>query len=427
MAEVLPFRGWRYDTNLVDPALVTAPPYDVIGEEGREFYHRRHPENVIRLILGREEPGDDESNNKYTRAHEHLDDWRRRGVLRRDVEPAFYIYRQDFTPPGGVPSSRTGLIADLRLTPYAEGVVRPHERTLSRPKQDRLSLMRATGFQLSQVFMLYEDPGAAIAPLLHEAVAKTPGLDLVDPEGVRHRLWTSTDPGAAGRIRAFFAPRPVYIADGHHRYETALAYRDELLAAGRRLGEADKVAVALLDMDQPGLVVFPTHRAVHSLPAWDGERFRLALAENFKLSPFAGGPPALAAAIQPVPHSFGFIFPDGAYMATLTDEDRALAAMPRARALEWRRLDVSLLHGLIFGRALGLSEDAQARQENLIYTRDPAEVAAMVASGRAQFGVLLRPTSVREMKAVADAGEAMPQKSTYFWPKLLSGLVFKEL
>ncbi|MGE5598654.1 MAG: DUF1015 domain-containing protein [Bacteroidota bacterium] len=426
MAEIFPFRGWRYNTDLVDPGMVTAPPYDVISPAGQEFYYRRHPENVIRLILGREEPGDDGARNKYTRARGFLDDWRGRGVLVREKEPAFYLYRQDFMLLGGAAAHRAGLVADLTLSSYGEGIVRPHERTLAKPKEDQLRLMRATGFQLSQIFLLYEDPAGELRPILNPRPEK-PAADLVDPEGVRHRLWPLADPRLREDIAAFFAPRPVYIADGHHRYETALAYRDERRAAGLPPDGSDRVAVVLVEMDQPGMVVQPTHRAVHSLPEWDEGAFRAALSQFFHLERFAGDIEALAEKVAGRPHAFGFLFPGGAHLAVLADEAAALAAMPAERAPAWRRLDVSILHSLVFGRLLGLTEEAQTRQENLVYTREASEAGKLVAEGQAQFAVLLGPTPVRAVKDVADAGETMPQKSTYFWPKLLSGLVMKEM
>ncbi|MGE5551659.1 MAG: DUF1015 domain-containing protein [Bacteroidota bacterium] len=426
MAEIHAFRGWRYNKELADPGLVTAPPYDVIDPRGQDYYYRRHPENVIRLILGREEAGDNERANKYTRARGYLDDWRRRGVLVHENTPAVYLYRQDFQVPEGGRAARSGLIADLALSPFGEGVVRPHERTLSKPKEDRLRLMRATGFQLSQIFMLYEDPDGALRASL-EVRPEEPAADLIDPEGVRHRLWPLTEAGTIDRLRSFFAPRPVYIADGHHRYETALAYRDELQRRGLPLGDAGRVAVVLVDLDQPGLVVFPTHRAVHALASWDEGAFRRRLEEFFRLVPYEGSPRDLARDVAKQPHAFGFVFRDASYKAILADEAAAMAAMPQERAPAWRRLDVSLLHSLVLGRILGLDDEAQAKQTNLIYTREADEAAAMTVDGRAQFSVLLGPTPVRQVKDVADAGETMPQKSTYFWPKLLSGLVLKEL
>lgn len=426
MAEVFPFRGWRYNPGLVDVGLVTAPPYDVIDVEGQAFYHQRHPNNIIRLILGQDQAGDDEICNKYARAWGFLDDWRRRHVLVQEDVPAVYLYRQDFSAPGTSRAHRTGLIADLTLSPLSAGIVRPHERTLSKPKEDRLKLIRATGFQLSQIFMLYEDAQAELHPWLGEKPER-PAADLTDSEGVRHRVWPLTDAAVIGKIKSFFAQRPVYIADGHHRYETSLAYRDELLMAGRPLGEAGTVAVVLVELDQPGLFVFPTHRAVHSLPAWDEEWFKRAVGEYFRLAPFDGGVQALARSIDGHPHTFGFVLSSGAYRAVPIGEARTMAAMPADRAPAWQRLDVSILHSLVLHKIMGITEEAQARQENLIYTRDPAEVGRMVAEGQAQFGVLLGPTPVRQVKDVADARETMPQKSTYFWPKLLSGLVLKEL
>lgn len=411
--EIAPFRGVLYDPGQAGGLhRVLAPPYDVISTAERESLAARSPHNVVRLILP-----SGEGDEKYGAAARLYRAWLGEGVLRRDREPAIYRCQQSFVAEGRE-VTRSGFVAAVELRRFEEGVVVPHERTLSAPRQDRLKLTRACRAWFSQIFGLYSDPQG-------EAEAAFSGLGRPDLEGrtgdgTTHRLWRVRDPAVHARLRSAMQPRRVYIADGHHRYETMLALRDELQTEAARSGP-----MFFCRIEDPGLVVFATHRVVHSLPSFDLRKVLAAAREWFAVEEAAIGEPA---AVRSELARRGTLAPTlglasaGAlqYLALRPGIDAA-AAMGVSAPLS--RLDVTLLHSLLLERVLGIDRAAQEKQANLRYVKDLGEALREARAPGVQAAFLLNPTPVSALVAVADAGEVMPQKSTYFFPKLASGLV----
>jgi uncharacterized protein (DUF1015 family) len=437
MAEIAPIRGILYDPTRVSPSMVLAPPYDVIDDDQRAALEARDPHNSVRLILPR-----GEGEQKYATAAGLLRRWREEKLLVRDELPAIYRYNQTYTSAelGPAPVTRRGFISAVRLHRFDEDVIKPHERTLSGPKEDRLKLMRAASCHFSQIFMLYPDPRRAVDTLVAPYEAQAPDLDGTTTDGTRHRLWRITDLAVQQQIAALLGPLPFYIADGHHRYETMLALRDE----HRRKDGGQSHAYAttefatafLANMDDPGLVVLPTHRLVHGLAGVDAEMLRQKAGEHFTVEHLPGlGRPgrslvlrsALAdrAALAP---SFALVVPrcHDAWVFSLKVAPSA-TGLPGAPPLVV--LDVSLLHGLIFERVLGISRVAQEAQTNITYVKDTRDALERMqaADSEEQLGFIMHPTRVAQVQAVADAREVMPQKSTFFYPKLASGLVVNPL
>lgn len=431
MAEVRPFGGWRYDeAHAGDLSLLIAPPYDVISPAERDALARRSPYNAIWLELTPPEAGDPDGAAgdaaRHARARALLDAWIARDILRPD-EPALYLYEQQF-PYAGRDFARRTILAAVRLAPWSERTILPHEHTLSGPKAERLALLRATDANLSPIWSLYEDPDNAIRTLLQDAWAHAPDAVATDDAGTRHLLRLVKDPALLGRLTSTLAPRPLFIADGHHRYETALAYRAEG-GPGR-----DWVLMALTAADDPGLVVLPTHRMLHGLdPAVLGD-LAGALPEHFAVRNLAV--PASGAALSTLldellgvvsasSHRFALLGPNAAWLRLLELRDVRSAGAPPAPAVG--DLDVWLAHAVILQGLLGISAASMERQEHVTYTRDAAVALAEVRAGREQLALFLPPTPVSGLLAVARSGAVMPQKSTYFYPKLATGLVYRRL
>lgn len=422
MADVRPFRALRYDAARIDPAQAIAPPYDVISPQEQASLYARSPHNVVRVEYGETREGDSASDNRYTRAAADLAGWRQSGVLTRDDTPALYAYRQEFAW-AGESYSRNTVFAVVRLEEWEKGVIKPHEHTLSGPKADRLELLRATRTQVSPVYCLYRAKSAARPPKLN-------GRARYDFEADRQRHIVSAVDDTK-RIAAFaelLAASDVYIADGHHRYETALTYRNEVRArAASWTGEEPEnfVLMALTEATDRGLLVLPTHRLVHRrvTPAvWH------AIERWFDVEPMPGGEVLARLTDRDEAETrFGVLAPDGARMVTLRDRAGVESAMPTGQPAAWRRLDVSVLQYGILAPAFNIDDAALAAGDAVTYTQDAAEAAAAVARGTAQAAFLLNATPVEQVMAVADAGGRMPQKSTYFYPKLPTGLVMNQL
>ena len=407
MAEIQPFRGVLYNTERVKPGDVLTQPYDKITPEMRERYLKLSPYNLVQIELGKEQPGDGEKNNKYTRARDLYRAWLDAGVLRRSEKPALYYLEQTFaSPDGSGKRTRRGLIAAVRLHRWDEGVIMPHEHTLSKPKADRLSLLRTVGSQQGQIFMLHPDPIPRLGKL------GVPVYELVDDYQVTNSVYEITDPATIQAIQSSIRSQKLYIADGHHRYETSLAYRDE---AGT---EASKYVMAtLVDMNDPGLVVLPTHRTVSHLTGFDRKAFAGKLAEQFEVAPRKDANTA--------PHVIGMY--DGAAFFSLRPKNlAALKPLFSDKPPLWHTLDVAILHVAILETLFGIDEARLREETNVTYWREPEKAVAEVDAGRAQLAFFLAPTPVADVKAIADARSRMPQKSTDFYPKLLSGMVIYE-
>lgn len=418
MAQIRPFRALRYDTGKAgEIETLVCPPYDIISEEERTALLARNPYNMVRLELPNGE-------DPYAQAGALFKRFRESGVLKEDMDEGIYIYEEEFLDrvTHGEQKKLRGMICRVRLEEFASGVVLPHEETLSKAKEDRFQLMEATGCNFSQVYSLYQDPQHTTRKKL-DSLADTclPRYNFSDGL-VTHRLWVVNDPVAIEALRKDFADRRLYIADGHHRYETALRYR----AAHP---EADHVMMMLVDMEDAGLVVFPTHRLIGGLSGFDAAALPERCGEWFGTAPRssrAETEAALAAFYNAGRHAFGYF--DGARWYTLLLQDIAVmdGLLPE-QSDAYRHLDVSILHSLILERLLNIDKENMAAQKNLSYTRSAEEAEQSVQEGRSQCCFLLNPTRVEEIGAVASAGEKMPQKSTYFYPKLITGLVINPL
>lgn len=425
MAQIKAFRGLRFNTAKAgDIGSLTCPPYDIISEEQRKAYLEANPHNVIRLELPRE--GED----PYQEAGRVLDEWKQEGILKRDEKESLYIYEEEFTVKG-VTRKVKGVICLVKLTPFSEGVVLPHEFTLSKAKTDRYNLMKSTFCNFSQIYSLYMDDGNTRI-LLDSQSAGAPAQEFTDESGVTHRLWLVTDPAVLAVLSRQFADRKLYIADGHHRYETALKFRDDCREKGlSKPGDGtDYVMMMLVDMAHPGLVVFPTHRLVRDLPDFDPAAALEKCKEYFEVSPrpsLASLDDELTALYDAGKKAFGFYDGgEGWTLLTLKDTSVMDQLLPDVSPAS-RTLDVTVLHTLVLERLFGIDKENMQNQKNLTYVKLEKEAVDAVRKGEAQCAFLLNPTRVTEIRDVAAAGEKMPQKSTYFYPKLITGLVMNEL
>jgi len=450
MARIFPFRAVRYDSQRFDLARVLTQPYDKITPEMQERYYRLEEHNLVRVEKGRALPADGPRENVYTRAAQTLEDWIREGVLRRDAAPALYACEQEFTVPGSPAHAerrvRRGLMALAGLEDYSAGVILRHEQTLTGPRADRLELLRHTRAHTGQIFMLYDDAEKTVSALLEPVRRAAPENELTDEFGVVHRLWPVSETAAVQALVAALAGKQLLIADGHHRYETALSYRDECRAARSNPQDSapaayEKILVTLFALQDHGVVLLPTHRAVRGIPGFDFAAFRKSLEGIFDwyAYPFAGEPerrPALAelrrdlAAREKGPagrRALGVYAGGGAFFLFVLRREADLATLLESVPAPQRSLDVVLLHRLLLEKKLGLTEEAVAREKNISYHREAEEACADVDRGDAQIAFLLLPVAPRAVYDLAVAGNVLPQKSTDFYPKLLSGLAIYRL
>jgi len=426
MAEISPFRALRYDPAAAPLAELVTQPYDKITPGMQERYYAASPYNFVRLVLGKRQEGDDERSNAYTRAADSYCEWRRKGILRPDPEPALYAYSQRFPIPGTKGErERTGFIALVRLEDYESGVICRHERTLTAPKADRLHLLRATAAQFEPLFLLYSDPRQELASRLQPE--RPPEAEVRDEYGALHRLWKVSNREEIEFIRNTMAEKKLLIADGHHRYETALEYRNLMRErTGGAAGEApfEHAMVALFPMESDGLVILPTHRVVSGLDRFHTEDLVRGAQPYFEVH--AAGTQMEAQQVVALLEAAGR---EGPAIAAVTSggvflmraragaADRLLADVSTRQ----RGLDVVLLHKVLLEHVLGVSEEAVREERHLAYLRDATEALARVRAG-ANAAFLMNPARIEQVRDVAFAGQVLPQKSTDFYPKLLSGL-----
>ena len=434
MPTVAPLRGLRYDPKHVGAlSQVIAPPYDVIDAALQTKLYERHPANVIRIELNREEPGDSDTSNKYTRAAKFLREWREQGVVMQEPAAALYVYHQEFEVEGQK-HVRRGVMARVRLERFGTGNIHPHEETMSGPKQDRLLLTRACKANLSQVFGLYPDPEGDVQALLDKAVAGQPPLEATDHLGVKSWMWPLTDEGVAAKVAGMMGPKPVFIADGHHRYETACNYRDEIAAAnGGSLPPdhpANFVLMMLVGMSDPGLVVLPTHRLFVQPSVATAADLAAKLGDCFTTRTSWKGPEAAETVwssieLEDEQGTLGlYTAGDQAWtLARITPAGKArMDKVASEHGPAWRNLGVSILHRLVIGELLGAKEIPTPGYVHLV-----REVVEGLGTGKYPLAALVMPASVEDIRKVSETGERMPAKSTYFYPKLASGLVFNPL
>lgn len=440
MAVIAPFRGILYNPEKIgDYSAVVSPPYDVISPEGQERLYQKSSYNIVRLDFGKGDSTDDQGNNRYTRAAAEFKRWQDDGVLVKDERPAVYVYEQDYRLKDGTLKTRKGFMSLVRLEELDSGVILPHERTLSGPKTDRLNLTKACDANFSPIFSLYSDHEMKTNTLLSNEIEARPLIDIQGEDGIGHRLWRVTNEVAISALVKEMADKSIFIADGHHRYETALNYRNEMREKHPGYTGLEGFNYTLMyfsNMDDEGLTVFPTHRLIYGLKEFNPSTFKDRLKENFEIELFSlpGSEEARSSFIKKLQekgrnsHSLG-LYAEGweqAAIITLKDEgvmDRLVQEHSRA----YRKLDVTILHTLIIENILGISKERQEKKENIEYIQDEGEGLSKVAEGKRQILFILNPTRVCEVEEVARARDKMPQKSTYFYPKVLTGLVINSL
>lgn len=423
MAQLKGMPALRFSASAGDISELCCPPYDIISDEQRKAYIARNEHNVIRLELPKGE-------DPYGEAGRVLKEWMESGVITRDGE-SLYIYEEEFTAYGQRMKVK-GMIGRVKLEEFSKGIVLPHEETLSKAKEDRLNLMKATGCNFSQIYSLYIDDGNATRPKVDELSAGAPQVEFTDGDGVTHRLWQCSDADKIAAIAADFTDRKLYIADGHHRYETGINYRNWCREQGiAKEGDAcDYIMMMLVEMENEGLVVFPTHRLIRNLESFDLAATLASAEEYFDVSEqtnVEGMEAALTEYYNNGQKAYGlYAGGDKWNLLVLKDINCMTAVLPDcSEAL--RGLDVSVLHSLVLERTMGIDKANMAAQINLTYTRSFDEAIESVKSGASQCCFILNPTRVTEIRDVAAAGEKMPQKSTYFYPKLITGLVMNKL
>ena len=436
--EIKAFKAYRFNPKVVGEAgACIAPPYDVINSAQQERLYQQEPYNIVRIIRGKTEAGDNEMKNQYTRAADYLKDWLAKGAVEQDDKEAIYAYVQDFEV-AGKRYRRSGFIALGKLAEYGSGV-RPHENTLDGPKADRLKLMQATAAQFGQIFMLYDDAEKTADKIIGEAAAaKNPMIDFTDEDKVRHRMFAIDDTKDISAIVQMMKGRDTVIADGHHRYETALNYRR--LTDNRA---ADWQMMAFINMQNEGLVILPIHRLVGSVAGFDLKKLLAELSKDFDSSRFAFSSAASMGGAKEKMFKkmrsefgsgrvcFGIYAADKAFYTIILKDYAVMDKIAGQLSAASRKLDVTVLHKLILEKVLGIGERQLAGETNIEYIKDVGiavdEATAAVDEGRKQVVFFMNPTRAEQVKQVAAANEKMPQKSTFFFPKVFSGLTINKL
>jgi uncharacterized protein (DUF1015 family) len=441
--EVRPFRALHYDPARVSNiGLCLSRPYDVISAEQQQAYYSLHPHNVIRLILNQEQPGDDERNNRYTRARDLLAAWRREGILRSTQRPSFWVYEQEFDIPEIGRKKVKGFIGLVRLQDYENGRILPHEKILTRPLEDRIRLTERTETQFEYIWAIYQDKAYVIDNILDDTEQEAPIIDFYEQETfVRHRMWRLVDPQRCQAITRTMERLKIYIADGHHRYQAMLTIRDRMRALhpdAAREAPWKYIMMFLVNSEHEGLTILPTHRLLHDL---DLRRrsladLNLSIQEHFhvKSYPFNDESAPIVRRrwlrdlrdAEPGVHKFGALIAglNRYFLITLRDAEAYEEMVEIASSSAWKMLDVNILNTLILNRIIGITEEELAAQVNVEYTKDVDAALEAVRSGKMQVALILNSTRLQDIFTIAENRERMPRKSTHFYPKPLSGLVF---
>ena len=425
MAEVKAFGALRFTDKAGEISELVCPPYDIISEDERKAYISQNEANIIRLELPRE------GTDPYATAGETFKSWLDDGIIACDSEDAFYIYEEEFEVFGQIKKLK-GIIGRIKLESFDKGVVLPHEETLSKAKADRFNLMSATGCNFSSVYSLYFDEKQEAFSRIEKLSSGKADVEFTSSaDGIIHRMWIVTDKAEIAALSEFFKDKKLYIADGHHRYQTALNYQKHLIDSGIVTDDshpANYIMMTLVNMEHPGLVVFPTHRLVRSLENFDAEKLIADCEAYFSAEAVtvADTQAKLDEAANAGKKAFALYHNKKVTLLTLKDTNVMAEMLPEMSAA-YCNLDVSILHTLVLERILGIDKENMANQKNLIYIRDMADVIAAVDNGEGNCGFIINPTLVDEIAAVAGAGEKMPQKSTYFYPKLITGHVMNKI
>ncbi|MFQ5965103.1 MAG: DUF1015 domain-containing protein [Candidatus Scalinduaceae bacterium] len=444
MATILPFKGLRYNPEKIkDISKVITPPYDIISEEDKEGYYQLHPNNIIRLILGRDFPDDNQSSNKYIRAAEFFDTWRKENILIQDTEPAIYVYAQEFTL-DNKRYVRRGFISLVKLEEFETGQIYPHEHTLAKPKEDRMNLMKSCNANFSQVFAFFEDEDSKISNLLHKVsegdpgTSITPEVDFIDGFGVKNLLWIIKDNKIIEEISSQMKNKALFIADGHHRYETALFYRDLIRGNEEAMksngnSPSDYVMMMCVSMEDPGLQILPTHRLARNIKDLKPEKIKNSLNEVFDISDM-GNDCSVETLMQKLSedahkHKLSMYIGEGEkkfYILTLRDE-KLLDQILTDEYTEWKTIDTGILHGFIFDRILGIQAKNISKSESVKYIQGVEDAVASVNEGEYQIAFFLNPTRIDQVRDIAIKRHKMPPKATYFYPKLMTGMVIRHI
>lgn len=429
MAKVQPFKGILYNPDKVkNLEAVMSPPYDVISQHMRDELYKADPHNIVRVILGKDYRRDNKENNKYTRAADFLKKWLKEGILKKDKKPAIYIYEEDYLYKGAL-KKRMGFISLMKIEDPSSSLVLPHEYTFPKPKEDRLNLIRKTKANTSPIFCIFQDDADKVTDTLRKYASKrTPVID-IHLEGVNHKLWRLTEPKIIGKIKKEFDKKQVFIADGHHRYEVALAYRNEMR---RRLGrhrakKFDNLMVYFSNLSDENLVIFSTYRVIKKLGASSWEEVRGRLSGYFDIERVKDKN-EMFERLEKIRkgYAFGVYFNNQRfYLLRLKDESVLDDIIKVDKSREWKRLNITVLHFLVFDHILQI-EKFLANDKNIIYTRDEDYAVSLVDNGECDIAFFQLPTKVTEVRNVARCGDRMPHKSTYFYPKVLTGLVINK-
>ncbi|KKO19477.1 MAG: DUF1015 domain-containing protein [Candidatus Brocadia sp.] len=435
MAIIKPFRGLRYNQDVItDLSSVMTPPYDVISPQEQERYYQTHPNNIIRLDFGKDFPNDTEKANKYTRAAEFLGAWRKNGIIKREDTPAIYIYDQEFLS-GTEWLVRRGFIALVKLEPFDKGSIYPHEQTLPGPKVDRLKLTQACQANLSSIFALFPDEHNAIDADLLTMTDTRPAIDFVDDTRVKNRLWVIKDEQKINSLVARMKEKPLFIADGHHRYETALVYKEQMQKENgnpRNDLPSDYVMMVCVSMNNNGLKILPAHRLVRNIKNYRFDQILPLLQESFKVELLGKGCTVkdFMSHLNNGSEAHAFIMYEGqedAYYKLQLSNEKVLDVVFAADHPEWRRLDAGILHGVIIDKILGIAASDVTAKDYVKYVKDEADAISFVQSGQYQLAFFLKPTRIEQVREIASARKVMPPKSTYFYPKLVTGIVINSL
>jgi uncharacterized protein (DUF1015 family) len=447
MAKISPFQGIRYNQEKAGAASdLVCPPYDIISPARREELYKKSPYNVVRLEFGSENSSDTGTDNRYSRAAAFLNEWFSNDILRQDKEPTLYVYEMEFQASTQLGYAHKearklrGFICLVGLEDYQSGIIKPHETTLSGPKTDRLNLLRACKASFSQIYVLFSDPQKRISTILDE-VTQAPDQEVVDNDNATHRIWSLTDGEQIETIMREMADKQLFIADGHHRYDTALRYRDERRkVAGKSTGEEsfNYAAMFLARLEDPGLTILPAHRVLFNLQDFDAQKFEQDLDQYFDIERVTFDTTSEAKDLETLldtmeyvseqGHVFGMQIKgeDSYILLTLRNEAEMDSLLPD-KSPAYQRLDVSILHHLVIDKLLGIKMDTHKLGLNIDYIKDAREASERVKSGSAEIAFYMNSTRVDEVKNVASAGECMPQKATYFYPKLVTGLVMHKI
>ena len=432
MAQILPFNGIRYNNDKIDIADVATKPYDKISSQEQDAYYQKSPYNCVRLILGKQNDSDSDSDNRYTRAAQSLNQWIEENILIREDAPAFYVYDQQFQAEGYPAMTRRALVALGRLEPYSAKVVFPHEKTLTGPKKDRLNLLKSTKSQFGHIFMLYKDEHNAINNTVEKVTQEQqPLYSFTDSIGVTHNFWNITDPATLNAVTTLFSDKQLLIADGHHRYETALNYCKEMTGADPIEHKDSPYAyqmMSLVNMYDPGLLILPTHRAVKSdaadIPAnWFDNLSSYFDMEEVACKDFSIDTINQSGSIKIAVYRGG----NAVTVLTLKSKDAVASLMAQGKPSAWYDLPVTVLHDVILDHLMGINKEKLAAQSHVSYAANIEQGYDMVKSGSHSTVFFVPPTAIEAVCDISFSGETMPQKSTDFFPKIYTGLVFNKL